>query len=298
MKIFFIILGVVLNLIIIIWVILVSILCAPFLLLIKLLQNLLPLPLRADMWLKIVGLDNKIGIDFVDELSAGTPDISPIQQKIAVWVRLIIRPLVFVFMFFMFFLPLPVRMLMASFLMKNTLHKAHEFETILDDNDDDDIFIDLSIPRRPYVAQQLEDPEVCPSCQSCLVITQFCDYLVFAGDLDNPDMTLLGCDAGAFCSECPAVVLDMEKIVEKVLGSNEQDAAIGVIGIIDWDGAAAEKDVQMVDLDSEDDEEAPLRVITFLKSHVSEPVRNVHKIGRNDPCPCGSGKKYKKCCMN
>lgn len=19
---------------------------------------------------------------------------------------------------------------------------------------------------------------------------------------------------------------------------------------------------------------------------------------RNDPCPCGSGKKYKKCCMN
>ena len=20
-------------------------------------------------------------------------------------------------------------------------------------------------------------------------------------------------------------------------------------------------------------------------------------IGRNDPCPCGSGKKYKKCCM-
>lgn len=22
------------------------------------------------------------------------------------------------------------------------------------------------------------------------------------------------------------------------------------------------------------------------------------KIGRNDPCPCGSGKKYKSCCMN
>ncbi|MFN5684903.1 SEC-C metal-binding domain-containing protein, partial [Bradyrhizobium sp.] len=20
------------------------------------------------------------------------------------------------------------------------------------------------------------------------------------------------------------------------------------------------------------------------------------KIGRNDPCPCGSGKKYKRCC--
>jgi len=21
------------------------------------------------------------------------------------------------------------------------------------------------------------------------------------------------------------------------------------------------------------------------------------KIGRNDPCPCGSGRKYKKCCL-
>ncbi|OFX14285.1 MAG: hypothetical protein A2516_07940 [Alphaproteobacteria bacterium RIFOXYD12_FULL_60_8] len=27
----------------------------------------------------------------------------------------------------------------------------------------------------------------------------------------------------------------------------------------------------------------------------SPPVR-VEKVGRNDPCPCGSGKKFKKCC--
>ena len=27
-----------------------------------------------------------------------------------------------------------------------------------------------------------------------------------------------------------------------------------------------------------------------------KPVRVGKKIGRNDPCPCGSGKKYKKCC--
>jgi uncharacterized protein len=27
-----------------------------------------------------------------------------------------------------------------------------------------------------------------------------------------------------------------------------------------------------------------------------EPRRNTSKVGRNDPCPCGSGKKYKKCC--
>ena len=28
-----------------------------------------------------------------------------------------------------------------------------------------------------------------------------------------------------------------------------------------------------------------------------QPVRSTKKAGPNDPCPCGSGKKYKKCCM-
>ncbi|MCK7531679.1 MAG: SEC-C domain-containing protein [Marinilabiliales bacterium] len=27
----------------------------------------------------------------------------------------------------------------------------------------------------------------------------------------------------------------------------------------------------------------------------TEPVRVDKKVGRNDPCPCGSGKKYKQC---
>jgi preprotein translocase subunit SecA len=29
---------------------------------------------------------------------------------------------------------------------------------------------------------------------------------------------------------------------------------------------------------------------------VQQIVRSGSKVGRNDPCPCGSGKKYKKCC--
>jgi preprotein translocase subunit SecA len=29
----------------------------------------------------------------------------------------------------------------------------------------------------------------------------------------------------------------------------------------------------------------------------AEPIRNLgQKVGRNDPCPCGSGKKFKNCC--
>ncbi|WP_026016950.1 SEC-C metal-binding domain-containing protein, partial [Catenovulum agarivorans] len=31
----------------------------------------------------------------------------------------------------------------------------------------------------------------------------------------------------------------------------------------------------------------------------SVPVSSLTtKVGRNDPCPCGSGKKYKKCCLH
>ena len=36
---------------------------------------------------------------------------------------------------------------------------------------------------------------------------------------------------------------------------------------------------------------APERIVKTAQ--ISKPQK---KIGRNDPCPCGSGKKYKKCC--
>lgn len=34
----------------------------------------------------------------------------------------------------------------------------------------------------------------------------------------------------------------------------------------------------------------------FEPLYFNQPVIKEKKIGRNDPCPCGSGKKYKKCC--
>ncbi len=39
-----------------------------------------------------------------------------------------------------------------------------------------------------------------------------------------------------------------------------------------------------------------LRKISYPESKTPKKS-NEKKIGRNDPCPCGSGKKYKKCCM-
>jgi len=33
------------------------------------------------------------------------------------------------------------------------------------------------------------------------------------------------------------------------------------------------------------------------RENKSKPIVSQKKVGRNDPCPCGSGKKYKKCCL-
>ena len=35
----------------------------------------------------------------------------------------------------------------------------------------------------------------------------------------------------------------------------------------------------------------------YVEGTGQQPIRRDNqKVGRNDPCPCGSGKKYKKCC--
>jgi uncharacterized protein len=39
------------------------------------------------------------------------------------------------------------------------------------------------------------------------------------------------------------------------------------------------------------------RLAEAVTSNVAVPVRRP-RTGRNDPCPCGSGKKYKKCCLD
>jgi hypothetical protein len=46
------------------------------------------------------------------------------------------------------------------------------------------------------------------------------------------------------------------------------------------------------DLEDDDNDDS---LLPFAQKAIEKKSR---KIGRNDPCPCGSGKKYKKCCLN
>jgi tetratricopeptide (TPR) repeat protein len=49
---------------------------------------------------------------------------------------------------------------------------------------------------------------------------------------------------------------------------------------------------------NEDDDDGDDGFDDFYDYHFpKQPITSV-KVGRNDPCPCGSGKKYKKCCMD
>jgi len=34
----------------------------------------------------------------------------------------------------------------------------------------------------------------------------------------------------------------------------------------------------------------------YVKLKKAPPIQVQSKVGRNDPCPCGSSRKYKKCC--
>jgi uncharacterized protein YecA (UPF0149 family) len=38
------------------------------------------------------------------------------------------------------------------------------------------------------------------------------------------------------------------------------------------------------------------RKLHNVPTQIETVVRDVAKLGRNEPCPCGSGKKVKKCC--
>ncbi len=59
-------------------------------------------------------------------------------------------------------------------------------------------------------------------------------------------------------------------------------------GIKNYGGAEAQAPVSAT---------RPAKIAGLASSDLKEaPVEKKVKVGRNDPCPCGSGKKYKKCC--
>jgi len=66
--------------------------------------------------------------------------------------------------------------------------------------------------------------------------------------------------------------------------------------VVDLSIAGDEEDVE-IDLGLRIARVTPVPYYPALPSGLPAPPVRHDKVGRNDPCPCGSGKKYKKCCL-
>ena len=145
-----------------------------------------------------------------------------------------------------------------------------------------------------YWSSDLKNSKRCPVCNSILE-NEYKSYLLAIETKKNAEPFIVGNDAGSFCSNCPVVVLDADKFSEMVSGAQDVRGGLTflrrgapklrffVLGIVDLDAVPEDKKSEPFD----DDNPIPIVEFTNLSSK---------KIGRNQPCPCGSGKKYKRCC--
>lgn len=104
------------------------------------------------------------------------------------------------------------------------------------------------------------------------------DKMWFMGFMDGISESLntpLG-DLEEYTEESPVKIdIDFEKLYTNML----KVPAEWLYTLEEWDPILTEE-----------------RRAELLKDYKNSKTVHVHKIGRNDPCPCGSGKKYKKCC--
>ncbi|REL36594.1 preprotein translocase subunit SecA [Thalassotalea euphylliae] len=69
-----------------------------------------------------------------------------------------------------------------------------------------------------------------------------------------------------------------------------------VVGILSKVKIQAESDVEAVEEQHRKAEEVPKNFEHQSAENEVAPQQRQPRVGRNDPCPCGSGKKYKQCC--
>ncbi|MBN2898593.1 MAG: SEC-C domain-containing protein [Clostridia bacterium] len=74
------------------------------------------------------------------------------------------------------------------------------------------------------------------------------------------------------------VTIDLKKLYFNMLDAKAE----WLYKLPEWDAILTEEEKKEIK-----------KEFMLSKTVIKEP-----KIGRNDPCPCGSGKKYKKCCLN
>lgn len=151
--------------------------------------------------------------------------------------------------------------------------------------------IDLSKPRRRYYSDKY-NLTICPECGSNL-IEEYCTILLCVKSDSDEGEFMTNLSGSYFCKICPVVVFDTDKVEQAARFGIKGDRNLKYIigGIIDLDSIPDDKKHLEIGCD-----ENPVPLVHFLPDLNNQTVIAEKKPGRNDPCSCGSGKKYKKCC--
>ena len=151
--------------------------------------------------------------------------------------------------------------------------------------------IDLSKPRRRYYSDKY-NLTICPECGSNL-IEENCTILLYVKTDSDEGEFMTSLSGSHFCKICPVVVFDKGIIAQAakfgIGGARNLRYIIG--GIIDLDSIPDDK--KHLEIGSD---ENPVPLVQFLPDLNNQTVIAEKKPVRNDPCLCGSGKKFKKCC--
>ncbi len=150
---------------------------------------------------------------------------------------------------------------------------------------------DLSIPRRRYYSEDCGLTS-CPECGLPLIKYNCTVIIAAKSDADEGEF-MSNLTGSHFCKSCPVVVFDSDKIEQAArLGiKGDENLRYLIAGIVNFNAIPEEKRHLEIGI-----EENPVPLVHFLPDLNNTTIINDKKIGRNEPCPCGSGKKYKKCC--
>ena len=105
------------------------------------------------------------------------------------------------------------------------------------------------------------------------------EVLIMTGFLDGINESLKGYENPIETMEEDTVVslaFDKEKLYENMVDAK----ADWLYELPQWD--------EIFDADK--------KKTLYREAKNAHTIRNTVKVGRNDPCPCGSGRKYKQCC--
>ena len=151
--------------------------------------------------------------------------------------------------------------------------------------------IDLSIPRRDYYSNK-HKLTICPECGS-LLIAKSCSIILCVEYETNKDKFITDFTDSHFCRKCPVVVFDTEKLEQSAIYGIRKDIDFQylVAGFVDLDSIPKEK--RYLELGTD---ENPIPLVEFLPDLETNSITIEKNQGRNEPCSCGSGKKYKNCC--